>query len=293
MMTGWTDAGPPAPFARGAVAAHRAGLVCAPNIAATPASTETLPFVGRIEAAERAMLSSRRNGVVEAILFEGGERVERGPPLIRLDPADAELTLAAAEAGLAGARVRSEGADRRAARHEALAQRGVAAEAQVGPTRTERAAARAGVALAQAGPDRAALDLDRVVIRAPISGCASRPMVAAGMFLEARSGPPPAEIVALDAAVVARAAPRADRLAALEAAGADAVEELRAGLRVTLRLPGGRLCWAEAAPHAASAGVGPATGAVKVRVRCPDPDAIPRPGMAVEVVSRVGADRAP
>ncbi|SEB08635.1 efflux RND transporter periplasmic adaptor subunit [Rubrimonas cliftonensis] len=290
-MVDRTDAAPPAPLTSRPFAGRRLALACAAILVAAAASAETLLFDGRIEAAGRAVLSSRLDGVVAAILFEGGERVERGQPLIRLDPADAELALAAAQALLAEAQARREGAERRAARQEALLERGVAAGAQVGPARTERAAAQAGAALAQAGRDRAALDLERVVIRAPISGYVSRPMVAVGAFLEAEAGPPLAEIVSLDPAVVAYDAPYADRLAALEASGAGSVEALLAGLRVRLRLPGGRLYPAEATPHAASADVDPATGAVTVWARFPNPDAILRPGMAVEVVSQavVGA----
>ncbi|WP_093256256.1 efflux RND transporter periplasmic adaptor subunit [Rubrimonas cliftonensis] len=287
------DARRPTRIASRPLAARRVALACAAilaaGVAAAAASAETLRFQGRVEAAERAVLSSRLNGVVAAILFQGGEKVERGQPLIRLDATDAELALAAAEAELAGALALREGAERRAARQEELSERGVASDAQVGSARTERAAARAGVALAQAGRDRAALDLERVVIRAPISGYVSRPMVAVGAFLEAEAAPPLAEIVSLDPAVVAYAAPYADRLAVLEASGAETVEALLAGLRVTLRLPGGRLYPAEATPHAASAEVDPATGAVTVWARFPNPDAILRPGMAVEVVSQAAA----
>ncbi len=279
--------------ATGEPAAWRVALACAAILASSTASAEPLLLNGRVEAAERGVLSSRLGGVVTAILFEGGERVERDQPLIQLDPADAELALAAAEAGLAEALARLEGAERRAARQEALLERGVAADAQVGPARTELAATRAAAALAQTTRDRAALDLQRVVIRAPISGYVSRPMVAVGAFLEAEAGSPLAEIVALDPVVVAYEAPYADRLAALEAAGAATVEELLAGVRIALHLPGGRLYAGEATPHAASADVDPATGAVTVWARFPNPDAILRPGMAVEVVSRFGAAAEP
>ena len=113
-----------------------------------------------------------------------------------------------------------------------------------------------------------------------------------GTFLEAEAGPPLAEIVALDPAVVAYEAPYADRLVALEATDAKTVEDLMASLRVTLRLPGGRLYAAEATPHAASADVDRATGAVTVWARFPNPNAILRPGMAVEVASRAVAGAA-
>jgi membrane fusion protein (multidrug efflux system) len=266
------------------------GFTLAAALAAAPVLAEPLVFRGEVEAAERAVLSTRIDGVVAEILFEGGERVVADQPLIRLDPADAELALAAAEARLAEARAVLAGAERRAARQEQLAERGVAADAQVGPARTARAAAEATVALAEAERDRAALDLRRAVIRAPIAGYVSRPAVSVGAFLEAEAGPPLAEIIALDPVVVAYRAPYADRLAALEATGAETVSELLAGVRLTLRLPGDRLYGVASTPHAASAEIDAETGAVTVWARFPNPDALLRPGMFVEVLSEIDAE---
>jgi membrane fusion protein (multidrug efflux system) len=267
---------------------NRVALIFAASLAAAAAKAETLVFEGWVEAAERAVLSTRIDGVVAGILFEGGERVEAGQPLIRLDPADTELALAAAEARLAEARAVLTGAERRAARQEQLAERGVAADAQVGPARTARAAAEAGVALARAERDRASLDFARTVIRAQIAGYVSRPAISVGAFLEAEAGPPLAEIVALDPVVVAYRAPYDDRLASLEATGAETVAELLAEVRLTLRLPGGRAYGDVATPHGASADVDPETGSVTVWARFANPDAILRPGMTVEVISKIG-----
>lgn len=253
---------------------------------ATASAAEPLVFEGRVEAARRAVLSTQLNGVVAEILFEGGERVEAGQPLIRLDPADAELALAAAEARLEEARAFLTGAERRAERQEQLAARGVAADAQVGPARTARAAAEAAVALASAQRGRAVLDLERVVIRAPISGVVSRPSVTVGTFLEAEAGPPLAEIVTLDPVLVAYHVPYASRLAALKEAGVETVDALLASRSVTVRLPDGQVFDGAATPHAASAEVDAEAGAVTVWARFSNPDAILRPGMAVEVVSR-------
>ncbi|MGK7753613.1 MULTISPECIES: efflux RND transporter periplasmic adaptor subunit [unclassified Roseovarius] len=256
-------------------------------VVAQPGLAEPLVFEGRIEASERAVLSSRLNGVVAEILFEGGERVSAGQPLIRLDPTDATIALEIAEARLAAAQARFDGASRRAARQEEMHERGIAADSTLGPARTERAMAEAEVALAEAERRRAGLDLERTVIRAPISGLVSPPSVSVGAFLEAEAAPPLATIVAFDPAVVAYRAPYDERLESLEVAGSGTVAELLARIRVQLRLPGDRIYVGEATPHAASAEVDAETGTVTVWARFANPDALLRPGMRVTVLSHI------
>ncbi len=252
---------------------------------AGPAVAEPLVFEGRIEASERAVLSSRLNGVVSEVLFDRGDLVSAGQPLIRLDPVDAELALAVAEARLTEARARLDEATRNAERQEALHARGIAPEATIDPVRSAKAMAEAAVALAEAERARAALDLDRTTIRAPIAGFVSRPDVAVGTFLEAEAGPPLATVLAIDPAIVAYQAPYADRLASLEQTGAATVQELLSRVRVTLRLPGDRIYPLTATPYAASAEIDPETGAVTVWASFDNPDALLRPGMGVTVIS--------
>lgn len=254
---------------------------------ASPAFTEPLVFEGRVEASDRAVLSSRLNGVVDEILFEGGDAVIAGQPLIRLDPTDFALALESAEARLAEAQARLDGAVRQTARQQELHDRGVAADATLGPSRTERAMAEAAFALAEAERRRAALDLERATIRAPITGLISSPAIAVGAFLEAKIAPPLAKIVALDPAVVAYRAPYAERLETLEATGSRTVAEVLETVLVELLLPGDRPYPGAATPHAASAEVDVESGTVTVWVRFPNPDVLLRPGMAVTVLSRL------
>ncbi|MGX0976247.1 RND family efflux transporter MFP subunit [Roseovarius sp. MBR-51] len=253
------------------------------------AAADPMIFMGRVEASEHAVLSSRLNGVVTEILFEGGDLVAAGQPLIRLDPTDAEIALEIAAARLAEARALLEGATRRTARQEALHVRGITADASLGPARTEKAMAKAAVALAMAEQRRAALDLERAIISAPISGLISPPAVAVGAFLEAEAGPPLGRIVAFDPAIVAYRTPYSERLAALEATSATTAAHLLQHVRVRLQLPGGRVYPGEAIPHAESAEVDAETDTVTVWARFPNPDALLRPGMSVTVLSTVGS----
>ncbi|MEQ8898572.1 MAG: efflux RND transporter periplasmic adaptor subunit [Roseovarius sp.] len=254
---------------------------------ASPGLAEPLVFEGRIEASERAVLSSRLNGVVAEIMFEGGDHVLAGQPLIRLDPVDATVALEIAEARLAASQARFDGAARRTDRQKEMHERGIAADSTLGAARTERAMAEAEVALAEAERRRAVLDLERTTIRAAITGLISPPSVSVGAFLEAEAAPPLATIVAFDPAVVAYRAPYDERLESLEATGAKTVDDLLDGVRVQLRLPGDRVYPGEATPHATSAEVDAETGTVTVWARFPNPDALLRPGMVVTVLSDI------
>ena len=253
----------------------------------SPVLAEPLVFEGQVVAAREASLASRVTGVVTEILFEGGEPVTEGQPLIRLDPSDAKLALDMAEARLADAKARLEGAERQALRQEELFARGVTSDAAVGPVRTARAAARATVALAEAELGRAALDLERTTIRAPIDGYVSRPNVTIGAFLEAKVGPALATIIALDPVTIAYQAPYADRLRSLEESGAATVGELLSRIRVQLVLPGNRAFPGSVVPRAASPDIEPETGSVTVWATFPNPDALLRPGMTVTVHSTI------
>lgn len=255
---------------------------------------EALTFEGRVEAAHRAELSSRLDGVVTEILFTGGEKVAAGQPMIRLDRVDQELALAVAEANLAAARAELEGAAREADRQERLAVRGISPDAMVGPARTAKAAAQAAVALAEAQQRMAALALERTTIRAPITGYVGAPATAIGAFVEAESGAALGRIVALDPAVIGYKVPYTTRLATLDDGSPATIEALFDRIEITLTLPGGAIYPYRAKPDHTSAEIDPEDGTVTVRTPIPNLGAILRPGMAVTVTSRIAPDaRAP
>ncbi len=252
-------------------------------LAAGSALADTLRFEGRVEAVRLAELSSQLNGIVAEILFSGGEYVEAGRPMIRLDRADADVALAVADAHVAQAEAELDGAAREANRQETLFRRGISPDAVVGPVRTAKAAAEAALALAKAERRRALLDRDRTIIRAPISGFVGQPLTRIGAFLEAESQAPLAEIVALDEVVVAYRVPYATRLETLQNSGAESLDALLERVELLFELPDGSEFPHRATPSHASATVDPADGTVTVRANVRNPDARLRPGMSVTV----------
>lgn len=252
-----------------------------------PAAATDAPFIfeGRVEAGREAVLSSRLNGVVAKILFEGGEAVAAGDPLIRLDDADAKLDLAAAEAALAEAVATQDLARQADDRANALRARGVTAEGAAEDAAAALARADAALKAAEVDLARATLAMERTVIRAPISGLVGRPLTAVGAFLEAEAGPPLARIVSLDPVTVAYAVPYERRLAVMAETGATSVDALFERIALTLVLPSGDYGH-ESRPHSASAEID-AEGALTVRADFANPDHVLRPGLAVTIHARI------
>ncbi|MEM6933338.1 MAG: efflux RND transporter periplasmic adaptor subunit [Pseudomonadota bacterium] len=255
--------------------------------AAFPAAAETLIFEGRVEAWHQAELSSQLGGVVEEILFEAGDRITAGQPMIRLDATDAKLALASAEARVALAKAELAGATREANRQEHLFERGISPDAVVGPALTAKAAAEANLQLANAERARAQVDLERTLIRAPIAGFAEPPSTVTGAFLEAEAGSPLGRIVALDPVVIAYRVPYATRLATRARTGATTLDDMFAQITLSIFLMNGETYGHETRPDHASASVDPVDGTVTVRAMLPNPDKLLRPGMMVTVHSRV------
>lgn len=96
-----------APFqADGATGPH-GGPAAVPVILAavrTGTVTEAMDAVGTTRAREAVTITAKTTGIVDRIEFEDGQTVVAGAPIIRLDSAELEATVASAEAELRNAR---------------------------------------------------------------------------------------------------------------------------------------------------------------------------------------------
>lgn len=257
---------------------------------AMPAGAADLTFPGRIEARNQAEVAPGVSGVVTAVLFEGGEAVEKGAPLFRIDPLIFAAAVSEAEATLAGAEADRLLAAQEARRAQALTERGVASDERLEAAEARLAGAEAAKAAAAAGLELARIDLDRATVRAPIAGILGRPLIALGTFVEAEAGPPLARITRLDEVIVAYGVPYDVRLQTLEETGAETIEALFEAITLSIVLPGGRLYGETAKPMAADPVVDPETGALTIYAVVANPKRLLRPGMRVEVL--VTIDRA-
>ena len=149
-------------------------------------------------AAETATITSQVDGRVAEVRAVDSQKVSAGEVLLVIDPTDATLAAAQAEADLARAKAQAKAAEselQRAAidlkRRAALAGSGAVSGDELTKVRDGSSvakasleAATAAVALAQARYDRAQIDLERTVIRAPVDGVVARREVQPGQRIQ-------------------------------------------------------------------------------------------------------------
>jgi RND family efflux transporter MFP subunit len=107
---------------------------------------------------------------IERYLVEEGERVEAGQVLVQLDPRQYEAALAQAQANLVRARADLELRRKELVRAESLVERGVLSQADLDVKQNLVKVTEAEIAQLRAAIDRAKVDLDDTVIRAPTGG---------------------------------------------------------------------------------------------------------------------------
>ncbi len=254
-----------------------------------PATEQLLRFEGRIEASQRAAVSTRIDGVVEAIHFKGGEVVKQGDLLISLDPTDAQLALQAAEADLQRAKARLTLAEQDSKRIAQLVTRGTATLQRQEQVAAEVAFARAELATAKVSIKRAQTALERASIRAPIAGRITRPRVMLGAFLDADKVMLLAEILQLQPVVVAYEVPYAERLSALQLDELARVEEMLPLVTLRLEIANEIVLPETAKPDQVTAELNEA-GMVTIRATFDNPKGLLRPGLRVKVLSELDED---
>ncbi|MBR0673443.1 efflux RND transporter periplasmic adaptor subunit [Neoroseomonas soli] len=142
--------------------------------------TESIEFVGRVEATDRVNIRARVTGFLHERLFREGGDVPAGEILYRLERAPFEAQLEQAQANLAAANARLENTRVALARARELRQTGtgtqVALDNALAAERTEAA----GVLGAQAAVRVAQINLGYTEIEAPIAGQIGRSNFAVG-----------------------------------------------------------------------------------------------------------------
>lgn len=144
----------PADAQRGRRAADGDSVISTYEVRTAPA-IERVAAVGSGQARQQITLTTRVAGVIDEVLFKGGDKVEAGQPLIRLSSEQEEIAVETAEAQ------RQQAADA-VDRYKQLSEGAV--------SRVARADADTALKIADAALRRAREELERMTIRAPFGG---------------------------------------------------------------------------------------------------------------------------
>ena len=241
-----------------------------------------LELPGRTAAFETSDVRPQVSGVIKARLFTEGSIVHKGDTLYQIDPSLYRAAVNQAEANLQAAEATRESAVAKADRYKPLAK--IQAVAQQDYSDAAAAAKQSIAAVAQS---RAALDTARINLRfttvpAPITGRIGRSLFTTGALVTAGQADPLTSIQRLDPIYVDIQQSSADLLALRQELAKGGVAPSAATVKLKLEngttyAYSGKLGFAEAV-------VDPASGAVTLRARFPNPDGLLLPGMFVRAM---------
>lgn len=271
----------------------------------------TLPLVaeasGRTVAVESAEVRPQIGGVVEEILFQEGSPVKAGQPLYRINPDNysstmavneaslhqAEASVGTARAGLASQQILLEQAQADFERYKSLLEIGAVsrqlveqamtsvktAQAGVEQARANVAAAQSNVASAKARIGASQLDLERTIVRSPISGKSGISSVTKGALVSANQATPLVKISRFDPIFVDISQSSNDILRLRESFRNGTAS--RGDLEVALTLADGTLYPIKGQLILDNGQVDATTGAITLRAVFDNPDGSLLPGMFV------------
>ncbi|MEM9726108.1 MAG: efflux RND transporter periplasmic adaptor subunit [Pseudomonadota bacterium] len=224
---------------------------------------DRMAAVGTARAAQRATLLTESAGVVDAVLFRAGQRVDAGAPLLRLDRRAEEIAILRARSALE------------------LAQATVDRLTRLGANATEvaRQDARNALAVAEADLAEAEYEFDRKELRAPFTGVVGLTEIVPGAYVAV--GATVATLDNRDALTLAFSLP--ERAMGLELLGK--------AIRANARAEPGRFYAGEIV--AVDSRIDAATRTIPVEARLPNPEGRLLPGSTYAVVVRLRGERAP
>jgi membrane fusion protein (multidrug efflux system) len=241
------------------------------------ALTAELP--GRTSPYETSDVRPQVDGIIRERLFTEGDYVTAGQPLYRIDPVSYEAKVANARAALARAQASTIGAEGQARRYAELLKRNFVSRQNYDDALSAAGAARADVVAQRANLRSAQIDLERTIIRAPISGRIGRSLYTTGALVQAGQENPLTTIQRLDPIYVDIQQSSADLLRLREQMIGGQVASGSAPVR--LQLETGSTYPLSGTLSFADVTVDQATGSQTVRAVFPNPQHLLLPGMFV------------
>jgi len=241
-------------------------------------------LVGRLSAFRSADVRARVAGVVQRRLYEEGSNVRKGQPMFQIDPAPLRATVAQARASLAQAQANAANSAAAASRARGLiGDKFISRADYENAVAAERSSA-AAVQAAQAAVQAAEINLGYATVRAPISGRAGQQQVTEGALVGQGEATLLARVEQVDPMYVnfSMGVEELAQVRQLAAGGAEG--------RVEVLLPGGQPYSHYGELDFSGDVVDPATGAVQLRARVPNPQGVLLPGSFVTVNAVLGTE---
>jgi membrane fusion protein, multidrug efflux system len=174
------------------VVAAQAQQPAAPTVSVITAEkrpvTESVRFVGRIQAIERVDVRARVTGFLEEVLFQDGDRVKTGAPLYRIEKGPFEAAVEQAKATLLRAQAQLDNATIQRHRAEDLLRSSSGSVATRDDRVAAEKAAQGDVAAAEAALKTADINLAYTDINSPIDGRIGRTALTRGNVVGPDSG---------------------------------------------------------------------------------------------------------
>lgn len=146
-------------------------------------------FSSRLMAVDYVEIKPQVTGIIQEVLFEDGQYVNKGDLLFKIDPRPYEAAVALAKAEVAGAQDSYNLAKKELARAEELLKSGAISKQGYDERVNSQKLNNSLIAGANAHLKSALVDLDHATIEAPISGRISRPEITVGNLVKADSAP--------------------------------------------------------------------------------------------------------
>ena len=244
-------------------------------------ATLTTQLPARTSAYETSDVRPQVDGLILARLFEEGARVERGQPLYRIDPAPLQAQIESAQAALRRSRAEIASTAGLARRFAELVKINAVAVQDFENAEMAAEQARADVETQVAALRSARINLNRTLVRAPISGRIGRSAITTGGLVTTAQASPLATIQRIDPIFVDIQQSSADLLRLRQQLLAGAVSHGRGVLQVRLTLEDGSLYSPVGELKFTDVTVDPATGSQVIRAVFPNPDGLLLPGVFV------------
>lgn len=248
-------------------------------IAAPSATAATALLPGRLEPYRRAQVRARVEGIVHKRVYTEGQEVQAGQLLFRIDPAQLDVDLAAAQAELSQAKAAADAAEDIAQRsRQLIADQSISTQQY----RKDFFAAKQARALEESALAKVrSAQLRRVYadVTAPISGRTRKADVSEGAMVGQNEGTVLTTVEQIDPLYVDFSEP----VSAFLALRQQQVDNPQAGREVGLILANGSRYPAKGILEFQDSAVDPKTDTVTLRAVVPNPDRLLLPGMYVQV----------